>query len=113
MVAERLAEAAAVIRRLPPVRAPGYFNTRPPMIAGFADQVGRQAEPMRLPPPSPAAISRMEKALAWLRWLEPEHAKLIWARSEGTPSARHLLKPFPAPDLMRTPPKRVVAFEGR
>jgi hypothetical protein len=40
---------------------------------------------MRLPPPSPAAISRMEEALAWLRWLKPEHAKLIWARAEGTP----------------------------
>lgn len=30
MVAERLAEAAAVIRHLPPVRVPGYFNTWPP-----------------------------------------------------------------------------------
>ena len=40
---------------------------------------------MRLPRPSPAAISRMEEALAWLRWLKPEHAKLIWARAEGTP----------------------------
>ena len=85
MVAERLAEAAAVIRRLPPVRVPGYFNTWPPMVVEFADRVGQQAEPMRLPPPSPAAISRMEEALAWLRWLKPEHAKLVWARAEGTP----------------------------
>ena len=28
-----------------------------------ADRVGREPEPMRLPPPSPAAISRMEEAL--------------------------------------------------
>ena len=84
-VAERLAEAAAVIRRLPSVRVPGYFNTWPPMVVEFADRVGRQAEPMRLPPPSPTAISRMEEALGWLRWLKPEHAKLIWARAEGTP----------------------------
>ncbi|MFY9734996.1 MAG: DUF6362 family protein [Rhodoplanes sp.] len=38
-----------------------------------------------LPPPSPAAISRMEEALGWLRWLKPEQAKLVWSRAEGTP----------------------------
>ena len=25
---------------------------------------------MRLPPPSPAAITRMEEALLWLRWVD-------------------------------------------
>ena len=55
------------------------------MIVEFADRVAQQPEPMRLPPPSPAAVSRMEEALAWLRWLKPEHAKLIWARADGTP----------------------------
>jgi hypothetical protein len=36
MVEARLAEAAEVIRCLPPVRVPGYFKE-------FADRVGRQA----------------------------------------------------------------------
>jgi hypothetical protein len=27
----------------------------------------------------------MEEALGWLRWLEPEDAKLVWARIEGAP----------------------------
>jgi hypothetical protein len=85
MVEVRLAEAAAVIRRLPPVRVPGYFNTWPRALVEFADLVGQQPEPMRLPPPSPAAISRMEEALGWLRWLEVEDAKLVWARSDRTP----------------------------
>lgn len=85
MVEDRLAEAAAVIRRLPPVHVPGYFNTWPPVVVEFADRVGLDPEPMRPPPPSPAAISRMEEALCWLRWLKPEHAKLVWARAEGTP----------------------------
>ena len=67
------------------MRVPGYFNTWPPMVVEFADRVGQQAEPMRLPPPSPTAISRMEEALGWLRWLKAEHAKLVWARAEGTP----------------------------
>ena len=85
MVEARLAEAAEVMRRLPPVRVPGYFNTWPSMVVEFADRVGQQAEPMRLPPPSPAAISRMEEGLEWLRWLEAGDAKLVWARSDRTP----------------------------
>jgi hypothetical protein len=85
LVEERLIEAAAVMRRLPSVRVPGYFNTWPKMVVEFADRVGQQPEPMRLPPPSPTAISRMEDALGWLRWLEAEDAKLVWARADRTP----------------------------
>lgn len=40
---------------------------------------------MRRPPPSAAAISRMDGTLEWLRWLEPELGKLVWARAEGMP----------------------------
>jgi len=85
MVEERLVEAADVMRRLPNVRVPGHFNTWPPVVVEFADRVGQDPEPMRLPPPSPAAISRMEETLGWLRWLKAEHAKLVWARAEGRP----------------------------
>jgi hypothetical protein len=85
MVEERLIDAAEVMRRLPPVRVPGYFSTWPRALVEFADLVGQQPEPMRLPPPSPAAISRMEETLLWLRWLEAEDAKLVWARSDRAP----------------------------
>jgi hypothetical protein len=85
MVEERLIDAAAVMRRLPPVRVPGHFSTWPRALVEFADLVGQQPEPMQLPPPSPAAISRMEETLGWLRWLEAEDAKLVWARAEGKP----------------------------
>lgn len=34
---------------------------------------------------SAACISRMDEALDWLRRLKAEHAKLVWARTEGTP----------------------------
>ena len=40
---------------------------------------------MRRPPPSPAAISRMEEAITWNRFLERDDAHLMWARAEGTP----------------------------
>ena len=52
MVEERLVDAAAVMRRLPPVRVPGRFNTWPHMIVEFADRVGQEPKPLRLPPPS-------------------------------------------------------------
>jgi hypothetical protein len=85
MVEARLVEAAEVMRRLPPVRVPGYFNTWPRALVEFADLVGQQPVPMRSPPPSPAAISRMEEVLGWLHWLKAEDAKLVWARSGRTP----------------------------
>lgn len=84
-VESRLEDAAHVIRRLPPVRVPGYFNTWPLMLIEFADRIGREPERMRLPPPSTEAITRMEQSLEWLRWLEGDDAKLVWARSEGMP----------------------------
>jgi hypothetical protein len=81
----RLEDAAQVIRRLPPVRVPGYFNTWPAMFVEFADLIGREPERMRLPPPSTAAITRMEETLGWLRWLEVQDVKLVWARADRKP----------------------------
>ena len=85
LVEERLVEAADTLKRLPEVRMQGYFSTWPRVLVEFGDLVGLTPEPMRLPPPPAAAISRMEAALPWLTWLEPEDAKLVWARAEGTP----------------------------
>lgn len=76
MVEARLEDAARVMRRLPSVRLPGYFNTWPATVVEFADRIGQEPVPMRLPPPSPAAITRMEEALGWLPWLEPIDAKI-------------------------------------
>ena len=46
MVEERLIEAAAVLKRLPPVRVGGYFNVWPKMMVEFSDLVGQTPEPM-------------------------------------------------------------------
>ncbi len=53
------------------------------MVCSFADLVGQAPEPMRRPPPSPAAISRMEETLGWVKFLAPEDARLVWTRAEG------------------------------
>ncbi len=40
---------------------------------------------MRRPRPSPAAITRMEEAITWNRYLKRDDATLMWARADGTP----------------------------
>lgn len=81
----RMAEAASVMRRLPEVRVRGYFNTWPTIIPEFSDLVGREPPRLKLPPPSPAAISRCDEATYWLRWLEPDDVRIVWMRAENRP----------------------------
>ena len=83
LIEERFVEAADVMKRLPGIRVPGHFNTWPTMLREFADLVGQEPRPMRLPPPSAAAITRMEETLSWLRWLERPDAKIVWLRASG------------------------------
>ena len=66
----RLRKSRSASSRLPPYRVacrpfrvPGYFSTWPKTLVEFSDLVGRTPEPMRMPPPSAAAITRMEEAL--------------------------------------------------
>jgi hypothetical protein len=84
VVEERLVEAADVLKRLPEVRVQGYFSVWPSIVPEFSDLIGREPPRLRRPPPSPDAISRMERTMPWLRWLEPDDAKLVWARAEGS-----------------------------
>lgn len=83
LIEERFVEAADVMKRLPNVRIPGHFNTWPAMMAEFADLIGREPERLRRGPPAPDAISRMDEALMWLRWLDPVDAKIVWLRASG------------------------------
>jgi flavin-binding protein dodecin len=83
VIEERFVEAADVMKRLPDVRVPGYFNTWPKVLREFADLVGQEPAPMRRPRPSPNAISRMEETLDWLKWLEPIDRKVVWLRASG------------------------------
>jgi hypothetical protein len=83
MIEERFVEAADVMRRLPEVRVPGYYNTWPKILCEFADLVGQEPPRLRRPPPAPDAISRMEETLEWLRWLDPIDANIVWLRATG------------------------------
>jgi hypothetical protein len=83
MIEERFVEAADVMKRLPDVRVPGYYSLWPKALHEFADLVGQEPPQLRRPPPTPAAISRMEETLSWLHWLEPTDAKILWLRANG------------------------------
>ena len=85
MVEERLVEAAEVLKRLPSPRVPGFYSLWPAIAPSFDDLVGQTPRPTARPWPAPDAINRMEQTLDWFKWLEPDDAKLIWARAERSP----------------------------
>lgn len=82
LVQARLERAAWVFRCLPAVRPQGFFNAWPEYFHSFADKVGQEPQPMKVRP-GPRDITEAEEALLWLRWLEVEDAKLVWARVDG------------------------------
>lgn len=85
MVEDRVIEAAYVLRHTPGPRLGGFFSTWPEIFCTFGDLVGQEPQPMRRPRPSPAAITRMEEAITWNRFLERDDAALMWARADGAP----------------------------
>jgi len=80
LVAERLAEAADVLGRLPEPKVPGLYSLLPLLPAGPAG--GARGRPAAA---APEAIDRMDEALGWLLWLEPGERQLVWLRAEGMP----------------------------
>ncbi|CAA7624198.1 DUF6362 family protein [Magnetospirillum sp. SS-4] len=82
-VEERLAEAADILRRLPESRVQGHASTWPPYVREYWESYGIAEVKLRRPPPSAAAITRMDEALPWLTWLDPVDAKIAWLRANG------------------------------
>jgi Domain of unknown function (DUF6362) len=78
LVAERLAEAADVLARLPDAKMRGLYDLWPKLV-------GEPCRHMRPAAAAPEAIDRMDEALGWLMWLEPEERRLVWLRAEGLP----------------------------
>ena len=83
-VQDRLELAADVFRSLPGVKPQGYFNAWPEYFHSFADQVGQEPR-VRRPLPSPRMITEAEEAMLWLRWVEQEIARILWARANRQP----------------------------
>ncbi len=87
MVAARMEEAADIMKRLPAtgLRPAGYVSSWPPVLQEFWEAYGWNDLKVKLGPPPSEAIDRMDEALEWLRWLEPDQVRLIWLRAERVP----------------------------
>lgn len=85
-VADRFEEAVSTLRRMPPVRVRGYFNTMPEVIRTTAEILQAEKLPLRLGPPPADAISRMEETIQWIFWLDDEdERRLVWLRAAHVP----------------------------
>jgi hypothetical protein len=82
LVAERFEEAAETLHRLPEQKARGYFSTWPSVVCDVAESYGWHETRVRLGPPHPAAIDRMHEVFSWLRWIDPDDARIVWLRAE-------------------------------
>jgi hypothetical protein len=91
-VADHFEEAFRTLRKLPPVKARGYFNTWPDIVRTSREIAAMEPQPMRVWP-SAAAITRLEQTFDWVLWIEEDERKLVWARAARRPwkliSAEH------------------------
>lgn len=85
IVEARFEEAAFTLRRLPDTRVPGYFNTWPAVLRSVHEAFGYERARMPRIAPTPQSISRMEETFTWLAWLDPDDARIVWMRAEGSP----------------------------
>ncbi|MBF0214131.1 MAG: hypothetical protein HQM00_11320 [Magnetococcales bacterium] len=87
MVAERMAEAASTLRRLKVsgLKPQGYGSSWPDIVHEFSEAYGYNELVVRLGPPTADAITRMDEAMEWLRWLESDQVRLVWLHAEGVP----------------------------
>jgi hypothetical protein len=85
IVEDRFEEAAITLRRLPDPTgsgARGFGSSWPDYVRDARHAYGYHEARMRIVP-NAAEIQRMEDAIDWLRWLEPDDARIVWLRAEG------------------------------
>lgn len=84
-VADAFEQAIYTLKRLPKAIMLGYRSTWPAMVYTEMEVLQMDTKPMRLGPPNPAAIDRLDHILTWICWLEVDERKLIWARARRLP----------------------------
>ena len=83
-VADHFEEAYRTLRKLPPVKAQGYFNAWPDMVRTSREVAAMEPQPMRVWP-SASAITRLEQTSDWVLWIEVAERKLVWSRAARVP----------------------------
>lgn len=84
-IALRFQEAVYTLKRLPKPYVMGYHTLWPPIVYTTWEIMAQERKPLRLGPPQPAAIDRMEEAFRWIAWLEVEERKIVWLRAARMP----------------------------
>jgi hypothetical protein len=72
--------AFRTLRKLPPVKAQGYFTTWPDIVRSSREIAMMEPQPTRVWP-SAAAITRLEQTFDWVLWIEEAERKLVWSRA--------------------------------
>jgi hypothetical protein len=83
-VAEHFEEAMRTLRKLPPVKVPGYFTTWPQIVRTRQEIAAMEPVPMRVYP-SAAAITRLEQTTDWILWVDEDERRLVWLRAARVP----------------------------
>ena len=83
-VADHFEEAFRTLRKLPPVKARGYFGAWPQVLRTKREIAAMEPEPMRVVP-SAKAISALERTFDWMTWIDEAERKLIWSRAARVP----------------------------
>ncbi|KZD03089.1 MULTISPECIES: DUF6362 family protein [Oceanibaculum] len=83
-VADHFEEAFRTLRKLPPVKVRGYFNTWPDIVRTDREIAMMEPQPMRICP-SAAAITRLEQTFNWALWVNEEERRLVWSRAARVP----------------------------
>jgi hypothetical protein len=84
LVEARLAEAAAILKRLPADKRQVIMGRLPTRLSDFSRHDGNDT-PSAPPPPPPTSIQRVTETLTWTKDLSPQDYEIIWARAFGIP----------------------------
>ena len=79
-VEDHFREAILTLKKLPPVKLKGYFNSWPDIVYTPNEKIFQEKKPMRILA-TPEAISRLDQTFEWMSWITIEERKLIWKRA--------------------------------
>lgn len=79
-VADHFEEAFRTLRKLPAVKAQGFFNAWPQIVHTSREIAAMEPQPMRVWP-STSAITRLEQTFDWVLWIGEDERRLIWWRA--------------------------------
>ncbi len=85
-VKDYLAEAADTLRRLPMDRSARPAQLRagwPEVVHSYAEAGTNEAPELRISPPDPIAIARLDRVLEWMLWIPEDSRLIVSARAHG------------------------------